>query len=57
MVLNENLGTIIFALSAILMPTARAANPIDLVAAPLQQIFNTSPEQLEKKALEHISQG
>lgn len=44
-------------MAAILIPTALAANPLDLVAAPLQQNFNISTEQLEKTALEHISQG
>lgn len=48
---------IMFALALTAIPSAMAANPIDMVAAPLQENFNTNTYDLEKKALEHIAQG
>ncbi len=48
---------IIVALALFLSPEAMAANPVDLIAAPLQENFNLSAADLEKKALEHIAQG
>ena len=35
----------------------RAANPVDLIAAPIQEHVNISPQELPKKAIEHIEQG
>jgi hypothetical protein len=35
--------------------TAIAANPLDMIAAPFQN--NLTPEELQKRAVEHIAQG
>ena len=51
------LGLIIFALALTTLPGAIAANPIDTIAAPLQENLNVNAQDLEKKALEHIAQG
>ncbi len=48
---------IILALAVLLSPEAMAANPMDLVAAPLQDNLNLNATDLGKKALEHIAQG
>jgi len=40
-----------------LSSTAMAVNPVDMIAAPLQSNINLSPQELEKKAIEHITQG
>jgi PGF-CTERM protein len=50
-------GLIIFALALTTLPGAIAANPIDTIAAPLQENLNVNAQDLEKKALEHIAQG
>lgn len=47
----------IFALAVLLSPEAMAANPMDLIAAPLQDNLNLNTTDLGKKALEHIAQG
>ncbi len=39
------------------LPGAMAANPIDMIAAPLQENLNTNTQDLGNKALEHIAQG
>ncbi len=49
------LDPIILALALFLMPSASAASPLDMIAAPLQGNLNIN--DLEKKALEHIAQG
>ena len=48
---------IILALAVLLSPEAMAANPMDLMAAPLQDTLNLNTTDLGKKALEHIAQG
>ncbi|OPY50839.1 MAG: hypothetical protein A4E48_01728 [Methanosaeta sp. PtaU1.Bin060] len=47
----------ILALAVLLSPEAMAANPIDLIAAPLQDSLNLNATDLGKKTLEHIAQG
>ena len=53
----RNSGLIILTLTLILMQGAIAANPVDIIAAPLQEGLSTNAQDLEKKALEHIAQG
>lgn len=48
---------IYLALALLLSPEAMAVNPMDLIAAPLQESFNVNATDLEKKALEHIAQS
>lgn len=50
-------GLIIFAMALTALPGAIAANPIDLIAAPLQEKLNTNTQDLGNKAIEHIAQG
>ncbi len=50
-------GLIIFAMALTALPGAMAANPIDMIAAPLQENLNTNTQDLGNKALEHIAQG
>jgi hypothetical protein len=52
----RNLNLIILSLMT-LSSTAMAVNPIDMIAAPLQGNSTLSPQELEKKAMEHIAQG
>lgn len=51
----RNLRLIVLALALAFIPAAMAANPIDI--APLQGKLNTTASDLEKSALEHISEG
>ncbi len=53
----RNLGPIVLALVLTFMPAAMAANPLDMVAAPLQGKLNTTASDLEKSALKHIAEG
>jgi PGF-CTERM protein len=39
------------------LSTALAANPVDLIAAPIQEHVNISQQEIQKKAMEHITQG
>jgi hypothetical protein len=48
---------IILALAVFLSPEAMAVNPMDLIAAPLQDSLNLNVTDLGKKTLEHIAQG
>jgi PGF-CTERM protein len=48
---------IILTLAVFLSPEAMAANPMDLMAAPLQDSLNLNATDLGKKALDHIAQG
>jgi hypothetical protein len=50
-------GLIIFALALTTLPGAIAANPIDTIAAPLQENLNLDAQDLGNKAIEHIAQG
>jgi membrane-bound ClpP family serine protease len=52
----RNLNLIILSLMT-LSSTAMAANPVEMIVAPLQSNINLSPQELEKKAMEHITQG
>lgn len=38
-------------------PTAMAANPIDAIAAPLQEQVNVAGQELQQKAAQHILEG
>lgn len=53
----RNLGLIVFALALIFMPAAMAANSMDVVASSLQDKLNTTASDLEKSALEHLTEG
>jgi PGF-CTERM protein len=48
---------VLVAVLSSLAPMSLAASPVDLIAAPLQEKMNISPEELQKKAIEHIAQG
>jgi PGF-CTERM protein len=50
-------GLIIFALALTTLPGAIAANPIDTIAAPLQENLNVNAQDIGNKAIEHIAQG
>lgn len=50
-------GLIIFALALTTLPGAIAANPIDTIAAPLQENLNINAQDIGNKAIEHIAQG
>ena len=45
------------ALMAAMLSLAVAANPMDLIPAPIQEHVNVSPQEIQKKAMEHIAQG
>lgn len=53
----KNLSLIILALMTALPSNAIAVNPVDMVAFPLQSNTNLNQQELEKKAVEHLSQG
>lgn len=53
----RNLSLIILALMTALSSNALAANPMDTIASTLQNNVNLSQQELEKKAVEHITQG
>lgn len=53
----KNLSLIILALMTALSSDAIAVNPVDMISSPLQNNFNLSQQELEKKAAEHIAQG
>jgi len=53
----RNLSLIILAMMTALSSNAIAANPVDMIAAHLQSNFALSPQELEKKGMEHIAQG
>ncbi len=40
-----------------LFPSAMAANPIDAIAAPLQEKANVAGQELQQKAAQHILEG
>ena len=40
-----------------LFPLAMAANPIDAIAAPLQEQVNVAGQELQQKAAQHILEG
>jgi PGF-CTERM protein len=50
-------GLVIFALALTAIPGAIAANPLETVAAPLQENLNLDAQDLGNKAIEHIAQG
>jgi hypothetical protein len=52
----RNLNLIILTLMT-LSSTAMAVNPVNMIAAPIQSSINLSPQELEKKAMEHIAPG
>ena len=52
---NSSLITLL--VLAALSFTGMAANPLDFVAAPLQSNINLDPQEQEKKAVEHMTQG
>ncbi len=39
------------------IPVAMAANPIDAIAAPLQEQVNVAGQELQQKAAQHILEG
>ena len=45
------------ALIAALLSLAGAVNPMDLIPAPIQEHVNVSPQEIQKKAIEHIAEG
>ncbi len=44
------------ALMAAMLSLAVAANQVDLIPASIQEHINLSPEEIQKKAIEHITQ-
>ncbi len=53
----RNLSLIILSMMTALSSNAIAASLVDMIAAPLQSNVTLSPQELEKKAMEHIAQG
>jgi hypothetical protein len=53
----RNSSLIVLALMTALSSTAMAVNPLDFVPAQLQSNLSLDPQDLQKKAVEHISQG
>jgi hypothetical protein len=53
----RNSSLIILVMMTTLSSTATAVNPLDLIAAPLKNNISLSPQELAKKAVEHIVQG
>lgn len=53
----RNSSLIILVMMTALSSNAIAANPLDMIAAPLQSNVTLNPQELEKKAMEHIAQG
>ena len=48
---------ILIALMVATLSAAIAANPVDLIAAPIKEHVNISQQEIKKKAIEHITQG
>jgi len=45
------------ALIAAMLSLAVAANPMDILPTPIREQMNVSPQEIQKKAIEHIAQG
>ncbi len=48
---------VVFTLVLTAIPGAIAANPLETIAAPLQENFNLDAQDLGNKAIEHAAQG
>jgi PGF-CTERM protein len=47
----------LIALMASMLSLAMAANSINLIPIPIQEHVNVTPQEIQKKAIEHIAQG